>query len=220
VAPYNYAGSEQVAAAQLSLTGNNAPVDWVLIELRSNTDAKTVLHRKAALVQRDGDVVEADTGSATLSISGALPDNYYVAIRHRNHLGVMTASALSLMATPTLVDFMAATTKTYGDVAGRIQSKGLSLLWAGDANMDTRLISNGVGQDSGVIYAKILSAPLNTSFSSNFVVSGYNTTDFTLDGDTIFTGPNNDTNMLVANVLVYPANTNFNANYIVKSQLP
>ena len=86
--------------------------------------------------------------------------------------------------------------------------------------MDARLISNGVGQDAGVIYAKILSAPLNTSFSSNFVVSGYNATDFTLDGDTIFTGPNNDTNILVANVLVYPTNTNFNANYIVKSQLP
>ena len=220
IAPYAYTGTEQVAANQLTITGNNAPVDWVLIELRAASDGKTVLHRKAALVQRDGDIVEADTGNTTLRISGALPGNYYVAIRHRNHLGVMSSAALSLMATPTLVDFTAPTTKTYGEVAGRIQNKGVSLLWAGDANMDARLISNGVGQDAGVIYAKILSAPLNTSFSSNFVVSGYNATDFTLDGDTIFTGPNNDTNILVANVLVYPTNTNFNANYIVKSQLP
>ena len=220
VAPYAYPGVEQVATSQLSITGNNAPVDWVLIELRSPIDGKTVLYRKAALVQRDGDLVEADTGNSTLRISGALPGNYYVAIRHRNHLGVMSSSAVNLMTTPTLIDFMNSTTKIYGDTAGRTQAKGISLLWAGDANMDARLISNGVGQDAGVIYAKILSAPLNSSFSSNFVVSGYNATDFTLDGDTIFTGPNNDTNILVANVLVYPANTNFNANYIVKSQLP
>lgn len=220
MAPYNYTGTELAAASQLSITGNNAPVDWVLIELRSNTDAKATLYRKAALVQRDGDIVEADTGSTTLRISGALPGNYYVAIRHRNHLGAMSSSALNLNATPSMVDFTTTLTKAYGEITGRVQSKGVSLLWAGDANLDTRLISNGVGQDAGMIYAKILSAPLNSSFSSNFVVSGYNTTDFTLDGDTIFTGPNNDTNILVANVLVYPANTNFNANYIVKSQLP
>jgi hypothetical protein len=143
-----------------------------------------------------------------------------VAIRHRNHLGVMTASALSLMTSPTLIDFTTSTTKTYGEVSGRTQSKGVSLLWAGDANLDSRLISMGVGQDTGVVYAKILSAPLNTSFSSNYVVSGYNPTDFTMDGQTIFTGPNNDTNVLIANVLAYPLNTSYNANFIVRSQLP
>ncbi|WP_298607549.1 hypothetical protein [uncultured Thiothrix sp.] len=219
-APYNYTGTETAASTQFSITGNNAPVDWVLIELRSNVDGKTILQRKAALVQRDGDIVEADTGSTTLRINGAVPANYYVAIRHRNHLGVMTAAPLSLMSTPTMVDFTLSTTKTYGDVNGRTQSKGINLLWAGDVNMDSRLISNGVGQDAGVIYAKILSAPSNSSFSSNFVVSGYNATDLTLDGDSIFTGPNNDTNLLIANVLVYPGNTYFNANYIVKGQLP
>jgi hypothetical protein len=220
VAPYSYTGSEQTNATQLSVTGSNAPVDWVLVELRSSTDNKTVLKRKAALVQRDGDVIDAETGSTTLQIAGALPGNYYVAIRHRNHLGVMTASALGLMATPVLVDFTTSTTKTYGEVSGRTQSKGISLLWAGDANMDSKLISTGVGQDTSPVYVQVLSAPLNTLFSSNYVVTGYNVTDFSMDGQTIFTGPNNDTNVLVANVLSYPLNTSYNANYIVRSQLP
>jgi len=165
-------------------------------------------------------VVDASTGSTTLSIPGALPGNYYVAIRHRNHLGVMTAATLALKTAPTLVDFTTATTVTYGNVSGRVVSKGISLLWAGDANMDSRLISNGVGQDSGVVYSLILGDPTNVLFSSNFVVSGYYTTDFTLDGQTIFTGPNNDVNLLSSNVLTNPGNPSYNANYIVRSQLP
>ena len=222
VAPYSYAGTEVTLATQLAVTGNNAPVDWVLIELRSSANSKTVLSRKAALVQRDGDVVDAETGSTTLRINDALPANYYVAIRHRNHLGVMTAATLALTATPTLVDFTTAATKTYGAVSGRAQPKGttVSVLWAGDANMDSQLISTGVGQDTGPVYSLILSAPLNTLFSSNFVVGGYSATDFSMDGQTIFTGPNNDTNILVGNVLSYPGNTGYNANYIVRSQLP
>ena len=222
VAPYSYTGAELAAATQLAVTGNNAPVDWVLVELRSSTNNKTVLSRKAALVQRDGDVVDAETGSATLRINDALPASYYVAIRHRNHLGVMTASTLALTATPSLVDFTNVATKTYGDVSGRTQPKGttVSVLWAGDANMDSQLISTGVGQDTGLVYSLILSAPLNTLFSSNFIVTGYSTTDFSMDGQTIFTGPNNDTNILVGNVLSYPGNTGYNANYIVRSQLP
>lgn len=220
LSPYNYTGTELSNSTQLAVTGNNAPVDWVLIELRSNANSKTILQRKAALVQRDGDVVEASTGSTTISMPGALPGSYYVAIRHRNHLGVMTASALSLKATPTLVDFTTANTVTYGSVSGRVVLKGISLLWAGDANRDSNLISNGVGQDTGPVYSLVLSDPANILFSSNFVVNGYHTTDFTMDGQTIFTGPNNDVNLLSSNVLANPGNLSYNANYIVRAQLP
>lgn len=220
LSPYNYGGTELSNPTQLAVTGNNAPVDWVLIELRSNANSKTILQRKAALVQRDGDVVEAISGSTTITMPGALPGSYYVAIRHRNHLGVMTASALSLKAIPTLVDFTTANTVTYGSVNGRVVSKGMSLLWAGDANRDSNLISNGVGQDTGPVYSLVLSDPANILFSSNFVVNGYHTTDFTMDGQTIFTGPNNDVNLLSSNVLANPGNLSYNANYIVRAQLP
>ena len=219
VAPYSYTGSELASAGQLSVTGNDAPVDWVLIELRSSADSKVILYKKAALVQRDGDVVDASTGSTTLSITGAFPNSYYVAIRHRNHLGVMTATAQALKTSPSLIDFTTANTATYG-TNGRVVAKNISMLWAGDANMDTRLISNGVGQDSGVVYSMVLSDPENVLFSSNFIVRGYYTTDFTLDGQTIFTGPNNDVNLLSSNVLANPGNPSYNANYIVRSQLP
>lgn len=220
VSPYSYTGAELASTTQLAVTGNNAPVDWVLVELRSSANSKTVLQRKAALVQRDGDVVDASTGSTTLSIPEAFPGSYYVAIRHRNHLGVMTASPLSLKASPTLVDFTTANTVTYGNVSGRVVSKGISLLWAGDANMDSNLISNGVGQDTGPLYSLVLSDPANILFSSNFIVNGYSTTDFTMDGQTIFTGPNNDVNLLSSNVLANPGNLSYNANYIVRAQLP
>ena len=219
IAPYAYTGTEKAIASVLGITGNDAAVDWVLVELRSSADSKTIIKRKAALVQRDGDVMDAETGSSVLSLSGVVPGNYFVSIRHRNHLGIMTAAAVSIQPTPILVDFTLATTMVYGQYA-QISAKGVSLLWAGDANMDNRLIANGAGQDTGIVYADVLGAAANTSFSSNFVVPGYNLTDFSMDGQTIFSGPNNDANLLLANVLSHPANTSYNANYIVKGQLP
>ncbi len=215
---FAYQGVEQTTASVLATTGNNAIVDWVLVELRSKTDGKTVVSRKAALVQRDGDVVAAD-GSSVLRFTGVLPGDYYLAIRHRNHLGVMTAGPVALKVTSPTVDFSAPATSTYGSNA-RTAIKGVALLWAGNANADKMLIANGAYQDTGVVYAEVLSAKLNSSFSSNYIVSGYKLSDFNMDGECIFTGPSNDTNTLIANVLTHPDNTGFNANFIVREQMP
>ena len=81
-------GGEQVSPATLATTGNNAIVDWVFVELRSAAAPQQVVSTRCALVQRDGDVVDAD-GSSPVRLS-AVPGNYHVAIRHRNHLPVMT----------------------------------------------------------------------------------------------------------------------------------
>jgi len=56
------------------------------------------------LLQRDGDIVNAD-GTSPLFFSGIAGGNYYVSIKHRNHLGVMSAAAQALAYAPTTVDF-------------------------------------------------------------------------------------------------------------------
>lgn len=81
--------------ANLSITGNDAIVDWVMVELRDKNDSSTVLASRAALLQADGDVVDTD-GTSVVSFIGVAPDDYFVAVRHRNHLGVMTAVAVGL----------------------------------------------------------------------------------------------------------------------------
>ncbi|HMC98166.1 MAG TPA: delta-60 repeat domain-containing protein, partial [Flavobacteriales bacterium] len=57
---FNGGGGESTTAPVLAVTGNNAIVDWVVIELRSNTAPATVLASRSALLQRDGDVVGMD----------------------------------------------------------------------------------------------------------------------------------------------------------------
>lgn len=88
-------GNESIAASVLAVTGNDAIVDWVIMELRDKTAAATVLASRSVLVQRDGDIVDLD-GVSAVSFECFATDNYYVAVQHRNHLGVMTAAAVLL----------------------------------------------------------------------------------------------------------------------------
>ena len=50
-------GGETVSAARLAVTGSNAVVDWVLVELRNKNNPATIVATRSALLERDGDVV-------------------------------------------------------------------------------------------------------------------------------------------------------------------
>lgn len=78
----------------LTQTGDDAIVDWVLIELRDKNDSTKVLAQKAALLQCDGDVVDVD-GVSSVRFQ-VIADEYFVAVHHRNHLAIMTANPLFL----------------------------------------------------------------------------------------------------------------------------
>jgi hypothetical protein len=80
-------GGETVAPAVLQVTGPAAIVDWILLELRSKDNPATVLASRAALLRRDGLVVDVD-GTSPVAVPLPVGD-YYVAIQHRNHLGAM-----------------------------------------------------------------------------------------------------------------------------------
>ncbi len=84
-APQNTGVSMSSSVAGLS--NANKIVDWILIELRDTPT--NVVATAAALLQKDGDVVGVD-GTSLVNFVGVAPGNYYVVVRHRNHLGVMT----------------------------------------------------------------------------------------------------------------------------------
>jgi hypothetical protein len=224
--PYNnssflYTGTETASASLLASTdSHNAPVDWVLVELRDASKPYTVLASKAALVQRDGDVMDAATGSTNLSFTKMQPGNYYVSVRHRNHLGAMTQKAMSLAPSPvTAVDFSNPATLTWGSNA-RLSSSSISLLWSGNADMNWYAIASGPGNDTTTVLFSIWGAAGNTTGSTNYILPGYASTDFNLDGRTIYSGNGNDVNILLANVLLHPGNGSLSANYIITQQIP
>lgn len=74
-----------IDASVLAVSGSDEIVDWVRIEVRDGATRRN----KAALVQRDGDVVDLD-GISNVDFIGLVNGLYEVAVEHRNHLGVMS----------------------------------------------------------------------------------------------------------------------------------
>ncbi len=184
---YSFVGTspgQSVAPALFSVTGNNAVVDWVVVELRSAVDPTTILHSRPALLQRDGDVVGLN-GSAVF-ITTMPTGAYHVAVRHRNHLGVMTATPRSLSSTVQTVDFTSSATAAYGTNA-RANMNGTMVLWPGDGN------GNGVVRYTGNTNDRdpILSA-IGGSVPTDVVSSVYDVRDVNMDGNLSYTGTNND----------------------------
>ncbi len=187
---YGNGGGEVVASsAVFQVTGNNAIVDWVMVELRSENSITTPVTTHAALLQRDGDVVDMD-GVSPLNFLVA-NGKYYVVVRHRNHIGVMTAAPKNLSSQPFFVDFTSPYMPLFGTNAC-YNNGTLRALWLGNTNADKKVIYQGAGNDRDIIFFKVIQAPGNTSFSLDYILLGYLSTDVNLDGKSIFEGNDND----------------------------
>ena len=214
----DHQGGETLSDELLATEGLSAPVDWVLVELRNATDPTQVMGSKAAVVLRDSRIVNAETGSEDLMFD--LPSgDYQVAIRHRNHLGAMTFSAVTFAGAPELVDFSSPALDTWGEHA-RLVSDGKALLRTGDANHDGRVVTDGPGNDLTHLLTQVLSAPGNADFNVNYIINGYRNSDLSLDGDTIFSGVGNDGNLALGNILLHPENSAMNGNHVITEQIP
>ncbi len=159
-------GSETVAQSVLNVTGMDAIVDWVIVELRESANPANIVASRSALMQADGDIVDVD-GVSSVEFNAVVDGDYHVAVLHRNHVGIMTGNALTLVsgASATTVDFT--TTSLYGGpTAYATVGAGFQALVAGDANGD------GQVQNTDDVY---FWAPSTGS-------SGYQAGDYDLDG--------------------------------------
>ncbi|MBK9760414.1 MAG: hypothetical protein IPO90_10700 [Flavobacteriales bacterium] len=176
----------------MAVTGNDAIEDWVVVELRNATTPSQVLYSKAALIQRDGDVIDTD-GDAYVSTPLAA-GNYYVALRHRNHLGVMTSTSRALAMTPITVDFRSAATGCYGTTP-RAQVGSVYCLWGGDGNGNGTLGYIGTNNDRDPILTAIGGTTPN-----NTLGPVYDRRDVNMDGVIRYVGANNDRDPILTNV--------------------
>lgn len=184
-------GGEGTTAPVLATTGNDAIVDWVVVELRDATDATLILASQSALVQRDGDVVATD-GSSPITFSEP-PGSYHIALLHRNHLGVMTFAPVALGDAPTDLDFTLASTATYGTEA-RKDINGTQLLWSGDVTFNGAVKYTGSGNDRDPIL-QALGGVVPTA-----TISGYQQEDVNMDGTVKYTGAANDRDPILQNI--------------------
>ena len=205
--PYTALGFEQAAGgggastspSVLAVTGADAIVDWVQVELRNPTAPSQLVATRQALLQRDGDVVSTD-GTSPLTFSVAT-GSYHVVIRHRNHLGCMTAAPVSLTAVPLLVDLTAPATATFGTDARKSVEGGM-VLWAGNAVRDGRLLYTGEDNDRDALLLAV-GGVVPTATAQGYLVE-----DITMDGTVKYTGENNDRDIILTNIGgVVPTNT-------------
>ena len=90
--------------SNLTSIPNSDIVDWVLVELRTGTGSETKVAERAVFLKSDGTIVDID-GTSPVTFTGLSAGNYYVVVRHRNHLAIMTASAIPLSSSSSLYDF-------------------------------------------------------------------------------------------------------------------
>ncbi|MBK7943577.1 MAG: M36 family metallopeptidase [Flavobacteriales bacterium] len=185
-------GGEAIQPAVASATGNNAVVDWVLVELRSTITPTVVLATRAALVQRDGDVVDVD-GASPIALL-APPGSYLVAVRHRDHLGTMTANAATLSTSTASIDFTDPATPVFG-MNGRKQVGAKMLLWPGDATGDGRVKYAGSANDRDAVLSAV-----GGGTPTNTVNNVYDRRDVNLDGSIKYTGSANDRDVILQTI--------------------
>lgn len=184
-------GGETCVPAVLAITGADAVVDWVRLELRSATAPATIVGTRQALLQRDGDIVDTDGISpVSFAVASGL---YHVAVRHRNHLGCMTAGTVSLGNGAASVDFTSGGMPTYGTEARKFV-EGNWVLWSGNALVDGKLAYTGSGNDRDVII--LLLGGVNPTIT----LAGYHKEDVTMDGVVKYTGADNDRDPILVNV--------------------
>ncbi len=129
--PWAYGGPESVAAIPVHV------VDWVLVELLTGdpaTPPMIVQARRAGFVLGNGQVVDMD-GSSALHFSDTEAGSYFIVVRHRNHLAVMSALAVKLGSETAVYDYTDAMEKAYGSPNGmRDLGGGKFGMFAGDAD--------------------------------------------------------------------------------------
>lgn len=213
-------------AAVFAVTGQNAIVDWIFIELRSKSNNTQVLATRSGLLQRDGDVVDLD-GVSGLRFPNMPMDDYYVVVRHHRHLGIMSKDPQTPQKLTDLVNFTTNAVPTFDfgtqfgpsrNYTGLAQNNGVRLgynaMWAGDFDGNGKIKADNPGDDLNTLFFDVFAYPSNTTGNVNFDFAyGYLPGDYDMNGKSKFDNPNDDKNMLYGQLLFYPLNLSLLSNY-------
>ena len=148
--------------------------DWVLVELRETADGPAIVS-KSMFLKSDGDIIST-TGDAP-EFPDLSPGDYFVVIRHRNHLAIMSQIAHAFVAkggSLSTIELRNAA-NVYGENSVKELETGAWGMYTGDAN------SNG----------QIQTNDKNDYWWLQVGTSGYKSGDFNLNGQ-VQTSDKND----------------------------
>lgn len=160
--PWNYPGQEVVN----SLTPQS--VDWVKVSFRTTPSKASEVLATVALLQEDGCLIFPDPDFFPESIGSS----FYVVVEHRNHIGVMSPTAIAVNQGYLTFDFRSGDSYAPGGQGQTQMAPGVWAMFAGDGDQLQDLNGydiNGIDNSSWL--------PQNGGFN----VYGYG--DYNLDGD-------------------------------------
>ncbi|WP_431135518.1 hypothetical protein [Psychroserpens mesophilus] len=162
-------------ASVFNVTGSQAIIDWIWLEIRDSNNQTTVIKSRSALLRADGSIVDVD-GVSLVNID--IPtDDYYIMLSHRNHLGVLSFNSYTFNGTTISIDFTTSSLLVQGtNNAIANFSDGKYGLYAGDFNGDGQVQNT----DRSIVIPLI-------------GLSGYNNADLNLNGEV----QNNDINSIL-----------------------
>jgi hypothetical protein len=156
-------------------------VDSINIEIRNaalSADA-TIRRFAVAWLVEDGTIRSFSDTTKTYAELEAPTGSYFIIVRHRNHLAIMSAAPVALSGTSTLYNFTTAQAQAFGANPLNDLGGGVFGMVAGDAN------------GSGIVTATDISAVISVLNGT-----GYNAADANLSGIATAT----DINIIIINV--------------------
>jgi hypothetical protein len=198
--PYTALGYAQFAGGGGETTTNSVltslgAVDWVRLELRSANTPGTILATRQALLRSNGEVWSANGQQGVRFGIWRQPGvTYYLAVRHRNHLGAMLAAPIGANAPSVpMADLTNTSAAVYGTTATKIIGSS-RVLWMGNASPGNMLSYTGANNDRDPILVRV------GSTTPNATVTGYFREDTNLDGLVKYAGASNDRDPILVNI--------------------
>lgn len=170
-------------------TANNI-TDWILVELRDKDNPEIIKYNRAALLKNNGIIVDVD-GFSPLEFVDIEDFEYFISIRHRNHLGIMTLTPVNIENT---VDFTLLATPYTGPSDYRILHTTNYSLRAGKVGNEKTILHTGNNSWSAKVLAALSYDPIN------ILTSVYSVFDLNFDGNVIYSGGGADRTSLVASI--------------------
>ncbi|MGA0559653.1 Ig-like domain-containing protein [Larkinella sp. VNQ87] len=167
-APWNYTGTENVTTYAPDV------VDWVLVSLRTDELSTTPVFRVAGLLHDDGRITFVNP-------CFSIPDgSYHVVIEHRNHMGVMSPTKVSIVNSQLVFDFTLQDSYKIADPPsfGEIAVDGKWMMYGGDGkkdtfsdNFDINFYDSNLWKDESGIFDQYRKGDFNMDADVNFADS-------------------------------------------------
>jgi hypothetical protein len=184
-------GGESITASMLDSTATSCVVDWIRVELRSTIDPNEMVYSINGLIHRTGRVTDVEGQVLVFNVE---PGFYHVAVKHRNHLPIVTEKVLMLPYLHYLQTHLQSVPLLGTDTRMPIPGSSYVALRAGNAHVEDgpqHISYVGANNDRDAILQRI------GGINPNATVTGYYNEDVNMDGVVQYTGANNDRDVIL-----------------------